>query len=264
VREEFQQAGEAYLLEALKNSPATYSTEDDERTLEAERIAYSGKMASWSKSKNSAVNVEKEALYMYLSHYVDVSEPLAASNGIDTNSNMSNIWAKYITDYDRETYDLYLSKGANKEKFKLFTESILFVAGNKDTFTDGIAYAKYLRVVSGEQITQLVEDVIITAYDSKDLYETYKDAYLSGNSIEEIVELISKRLEPKQGIESKTIALQFVGLLLSPTPLTLYGMAMTFYSELGYNLIDRANFLAMRMYFNFRMYDRMYYKYTIG
>ena len=53
-------------------------------------------------------------------------------------------------------------------------------------------------------------------------------------------------------------------LLMAPMLFPIYGMAISFYTELGYNIIDRANFVSMRMYFNFRMYDRMNYKYKIG
>lgn len=264
VREDFQQAGEAYFQEAVKSNPAVYSAKAEERTLEAERIAYAGKMAKWSKSKGVSVPLELETVYMYLSHYVDVREPLAESNGIELNSNMSNIWAKYITDYDRETYDLYLSKGTNKEKIKAFTDSMLFVAMDRGVFAEGVSLAKGLRRDVAAQITELTGSGSITADDAIHLFITYKDAYTSGNSVEETIKLISDQLEPNQGIQSKTIAKQFVALLIAPTPLTLYGMAMTFYTELGYNLIDRANFLAMRMHFNFRMYDRMNYMYTIG
>lgn len=263
VREDFQQAGEAYFQEALSNTPSAYNAEDEARTLEADRIAYAGKMANWSKTKNSSVNVQRETLYMYLSHYVDVREPLAESNGIDINSNKSNIWAKYITDYDRQTYDLYLSRGTNKEKFKAFTDTILFVSGNKDTFKSGVDFAKNLRSNMIPQTTDLIS-YGLTADDTSELFNTYKTAYTSGSSVEETIKLLTKQLEPKQGIESKSIAKQFVGLLIAPTPLTLYGMAVSFYAELGYNIIDRANFVSMRMYFNFRIYDRMNYKYKIG
>lgn len=264
VREDFQQAGEAYVQEALSNTPAVYNAEDDARTLEADRIAYAGKMAYWSKTKNPSVNVQRETLYMYLSHYVDVREPLAESNGIDINSNRSNIWAKYITDYDRQTYDLYISKGISKEKFKAFTDTILFVSGNKGTFENGVNFAKGLRTNIASQIADLSVNGIITYDDGAELFKTYKNATTSGASIEDTVALLTEQLAPKQGIDSKSIAKQFVGLLMAPTPLTLYGMAVSFYAELGYNLMDRANFLAMRSYFNFRMYDRMNYKYQIG
>lgn len=156
---------------------------------------------------------------MYLSHYVDVREPLAESNGIHTNSNKSNIWAKYITDYDRETYDLYLSKGTNKEKFKAFTDSILFVSGNKDTFKNGVNFTKVLRKDVAAQISELLAGGVITYDDGRELFKTYHNAYTSGASIEDTVRVLSEQLAPKAGIESKSIAKQFVGLLMAPAPL---------------------------------------------
>ena len=263
VRDDFQQAGQTYIQEGLKNISVVYNTENETRTLEADRIAYAGQMAYWSKTKNSSVDVERETLYMYLSHYVDVREPLAESNGIILNSNKSNIWAKYITDYDRQTYDLYISRGTNKEKFKAFTDTIQFISGNKDTFKSGVDYAKNLRNITRPQISDLASS-IITVDDGVELFNTYKKAYMNGASVEDTIKLLSDQLEIKQGIDNKSIAKQFVGLLMAPTPLTLYGMAVSFYTELGYNLIDRANFLSMRMYYNFRMYDRMNYKNKIG
>lgn len=51
------------------------------QTLEAQRLAYAGKMAKWSISKNPSLAEDKEVVYMYLSHYVDVRLPLDVSNG---------------------------------------------------------------------------------------------------------------------------------------------------------------------------------------
>lgn len=201
---------------------------------------------------------------MYLSHYIDVREPLAPSNGIDLNSNMTNIWAKYITQYDRDTYDLYLSKGSSKEKFKFFTDSMVFVASNKSTFINGVSIARNLNNIIPLQIGKFVVEAGVAKDDITNLYEQFEDAYKSGVSVESTIELISKQLKPKPGINPNTVAKQFIALVLAPNPLTLYGMAMTFYTELGYNIIDKANFLAMRMYYNFRVIDRMYYRDSIG
>lgn len=46
VREDFQQAGKAYFEETASTTPTVYSEVYETRTLEAERIAYSGKMAN--------------------------------------------------------------------------------------------------------------------------------------------------------------------------------------------------------------------------
>lgn len=100
IREDFQQAGEAYFQEAISNTSSVYNTKDESRTLEADRIAYAEKMANCSKTKNSSVNVQKETLYMYLSHYVDTILFLSGNkdtfrSGID--------FAKYRT-YQLWTY----------------------------------------------------------------------------------------------------------------------------------------------------------------
>lgn len=263
-REDFNQDAIAYVNKKSLDLPVSYN-ESVGRTLEADRLAYAGKMAKWSMSINPKVtDINKETVYMYLSHYVDVQSPLDISNGIDNNSNMSNVWAKFIVPYDRETYDVYLAKGKARQAFTAIANSLTYFTGKRQLLKDTKDAVLGIQPVVATKTAYLTGQAGLTVVDGMNLFKTYKECYDNGKNVEETINAVKEMVSPKQGISNETIALQFVSLMLSPTPLTLDVIMMNFYIELGTNLMDRANYLSMRMYFNFRMYDRMNYKYSLG
>lgn len=265
-REDFMQEGKRYIESTKNKNIAFYNVEDETRTLEAERLAYAAKMAKWSQSVNPSVDINKETLYMFLSHYIDVPYPLDASNGIDTNSTSNNIYGKFITQYDRDTYNLYISRGAAKRGFESYMNTINFALNVKD-LSNTVNTVKDAGKVLTQNIFQLTGEMGMTASNGEKLYSSYKTAHIEGKSLEETVELLASQIEPKPGISGRTIAESFVGLLLTVGtmgPVAIPMMLMNLYIDLGLNLYDKANFYGMRMYFNFRLYDRMSYKSQLG
>lgn len=78
---------------------------------------YAYKMAQWSINDLGwpADAINQEAVYMYLSHYIDrqgtfwdTMDPARLNDGPSVSDD--GYFAKYITDYDREAFDIYMTK----------------------------------------------------------------------------------------------------------------------------------------------------------
>lgn len=236
------------------------------QTLEAQRLAYAGKMAKWSISKNPSLSEEKEVVYMYLSHYVDVRLPLDASNGISNNSEGNNVFAKYIQDFDRQTYDLYLSKGSAFRAVQRIKNILLW---GKDAPKSIIDSTEWL-VNQKKTVLNLITNIgsgTITTLDGIDAFDDFAKALKAGKSPEAIINDVIDSFRPKFGVRAETIGRSFSGIIFSTLSGSLEPHAplislLNIYIDLLIDIFDRANFAAMRSYFNFRLYDRMdaYYK----
>lgn len=236
------------------------------QTLEAQRLAYAGKMAKWSISKNPSLAEDKEVVYMYLSHYVDVRLPLDVSNGISNNSKGNNVFAKYIQVFDRQTYDLYLSKGSAFRAVQRIKNMLLFVKNTPNSIIDSTEWLVNQKKTILSAITNIGSGTI-TAIDGKNAFNDFSSALKAGKSPDAIISDVIESFKPKFGDRAETIGLSFSSIIFSTLSGTLEPHAplialLNIYIDLLIDIFDRANFAAMRSYFNFRLYDRMdaYYK----
>lgn len=251
------------LAQDILEDSSSYELEPTVQTLEAQRLAYAGKMARWSKSKNPTVNEQQEVVYMYLSHYVDVPRPLAEINGISNNS--MGLLARYIKNKDRETYDLYLSKGNGIESANKIKKLISFGASAPGDVKDTITWFKgERRKVQG---LGLAGELFFDVSDGKEAYNIIKESMKSGKTPEEIISSVRKRLQPKYGAVSKEIAEGFTGIVFSIaagnlTPQGVIISATGIVYDLAVNLYDTLNFIEMRIDFSARYSGRFDYYMT--
>lgn len=259
-REDFKQAASVYFNQLVPSIPASRSGSG--RTLEAERLAYAGKMAEWSQSKNQKVDLKKEMLYMYISHYIDVQNPLDAFHGIDKNSLNENILAKYITDYDRKSYDIYVSKGTAKQAAQAVTSAVLLVSQSSGGVTDALSFLRGNRNKFAG-VLRLGADFLITVDDIDALKKTFSFCYNRGESVEDTIAMLENQLESfnKPLMDSKNVAKQFVGFMLGPKLAAVPLAAFSLYTELGFNLLNITNYYSLRLYYNFRWSDRVDFAY---
>lgn len=250
--------------DVLPEPISTYIDEPTVQSLEAQRFAYAGKMAQWSVAQKPGRNEEQEVVYMYLSHYVDVPRPLSPDNGISNNSN-DGVLAKYICQYDRDTYDLYLSKGASLQAARDIKNLISFGYSTPSTAKDALTWMKGHKTVVNTFING--GNVGLTALSGKQAFEVIKTEMQGGKTPEQIIEAVRISLDPTYGELSKSMAQEFAGLVFSVasqsvTPIGVGLSAASVTIDLSTNLLERVNFISMRLYFSFRWNDRFnYYMY---
>lgn len=198
--------------DVLPEPISTYADEPTVQTLEAQRFAYAGKMAQWSVAQKPGRNEDQEVVYMYLSHYVDVPRPLAPENGISSNSN-DGVLAKYICQYDRDTYDLYLSKDASLQAARDIKNLISFGYSSPSTAKDARTWMKGHKTVVNTSING--GNVGLTAVSGKQAFEVIKTEMQGRKTPEQIIEAVRTSLDPTYGELSKSMAQEFAGLVFS-------------------------------------------------
>lgn len=251
------------LTQDIWEDSSSYELEPTVQTLEAQRLAYAGKMARWSKSKNPTVNEQQEVIYMYLSHYVDVPRPLAASNGISNNS--TGLLAQYIRNRDREAYDLYLSRGSGIQAAKNIKNLISFGASAPGDVKDSINWLR-----GEKRKVELIGhggEIILDAIDGVQAFNSIQESMQAGKSPEDIIDSVRERLQPKYGEMSEEIAKGFSEIVFSIaagnlTPqgaiITATGIAF----DLSMNIYDTLTFIGMRIDFSARYSGRFDYYMT--
>lgn len=257
----FYEEVEALTKDVMPNSVSAYADEPTIQTLEAQRFAYAGKMAQWSVAQKSGRIIEDEVVYMYLSHYVDVPQPLDISNGISNNSE-NNTLGKYICQYDRDTYDLYLSKGSALQTARDIKNFVSFSYNSYSGVDSAISWAKNMEI--NVKLLANFGGGGVTATCGAAAFDIIEKGLKGGQTPEQILEDVTVSLDPTYGEASRSIALEILSFVFSTlgesltTTGTIISLASV-YIELSTAILDKANFAAMRSYFSFRWADRFDY-----
>jgi hypothetical protein len=238
----------------------------EEVTIEAKRLKYAGEMATWSVSKNPNLDYDKEVLYMYLSHYIDVRQPLHSSNGISDNSK-GPIYAKYITNSDRKDYTNYISRGSANKSAKRLTDLLVWVHGTGNDLK-GVCEHLFEASKAANELVDLGTSLVLKVDDVKDFIESFNVYYSSGDSAEVIINKLNTDFEGRFGADKTKLmtkeTIGFVGSVIGGLgPVAMYTALLDVQVDLGYTLMDEANFMALRSSYNFRLYDRLKYSYTV-
>lgn len=246
--------------ETLKFSPSAYADEPTVQTLEAKRLAYAGQMAQWSMARNPQLNTQQEVVYMYLSHYVDVPQPLSSSNGISNNS--EGLLAKYITKSDREAYELYLSRGNTVQAVKNIKNLISLGISAQGDIKDA---AKWMKERKGRiKGLGLSGELGLDIRDARLAFGDIKESMEAGESAEATINAVIKRLQPKYDEMAVDISYGLIGIVSSIAAGNFSTMGLIITSagiaiDLMTNIYDRLFFIGMRIDFSFRYSKRFDY-----
>jgi len=106
--------------------PSRAGSEQDRLT--ADRLGYALHIAEVNaKRDRRAGPIEREVVYMYLSHYVDT--PRGTLPGLDAHSDYHQYYAAWISDDDRMVYDRFLATNATLEGGNALVESAKALVG---------------------------------------------------------------------------------------------------------------------------------------
>lgn len=108
---EWVEDARVFLDNTLSQHPMV-EAQTEESDMEAASIGYSIQCARWSMAKGRGHDLAEESAYMFLSHYVDIPEYYGDTtdsfllNG-PSRSEAPKYYSKWITDNDRNAYNLY-------------------------------------------------------------------------------------------------------------------------------------------------------------
>lgn len=108
---------EQFLLDysTTSRSRSANSSPSDLNYGKADTILYSQECAEWSMANNGGTDFNKEAQYMFISHYIDRNDYYWGTLNPDrlmdgpSLSDKGNVYARWITNSDRNAYDNYMS-----------------------------------------------------------------------------------------------------------------------------------------------------------
>lgn len=106
---------EKYLDDLLVSAPATYSVDDATMDAQAGAVAWAYDRAAWSYQKGRTSDLESEATYMYMSHYIDIGSNYWNAGGLDyltsgaARSNTQPFLSQWLLPADRDAYKTYIN-----------------------------------------------------------------------------------------------------------------------------------------------------------
>ncbi|NHT16919.1 hypothetical protein [Cellulomonas sp. IC4_254] len=244
------------------------SEEDD---LTRQRLAYALHIAEVNaKRDRRAGPIEREVVYMYLSHYVDT--PRGTLPGLDAHSDYHQYYAAWISDDDRMVYDRFLATNATLEGGNALVDSAKALAGLRDVVSvvtrDGlrdlarVAENAYdvVDVLSGD-LTDAMEAWTIYLGSTSDDPERVVRALVAGD-------LSGDKLEAKQReLALDVLRAVVVGAAFGGGPVAFLGAVALGVAEMTYlsvrSFTQRANYASMIASNHGRVAERMW-RYLMG
>lgn len=213
---------------------------------------------------------------MFVSHYVDRPSPFTG-NDISEGSEGS-LLSKYITDYDRRTYELYFSKGDAARFFEQFTKGISLVSNVPDHVDTGRrilegGIRKFLRLRTLLDWNNAGEDLntILDTYLKEYSYEYINELYAVPAGDQAALSAAVVKLEKKICDDLKKdygdLSVQYgkaaaAAMISAASGVSGIGVLLPFagvYIDIATDLMNKANFVTMRRTQSFRVADRTYY-----
>ncbi len=262
-----------YALETLSSES---SVDRENANLLGNRIGYASYIANENKKiDRNAKDLEIETVYMYLSHYIDVSDPSVVTP-VDYNSH-DGYFSAWITNDDRTTYDTYMSKGSainTSRNLKNVVSGVISIYSNNTNYQGIFDALKEQENISKDLYNDLIP-VIDDVDTLKDLIPSIFDLFNQSETAEDYIIALNNDL----GLEnydinvSRTIikaaitgilayASGGVSVVLSPVFASLAGSAVGELTSISFNMYkdfyDYVNWLSLSLYRNMRVVNRMY------
>lgn len=264
---------EASILENL-------SSEDGDNRANADllgnRIGYASYIANENKKIDSnAKDLEIETVYMYLSHYIDVSDPSVVTP-VDYNSH-DGYFSAWITNDDRITYDIYMSKGSAiniSRNLRNVVSGVISIYRNNTNYQEIFNALKEQKKISRKLYSDLIpvlddidtsKDLINSAFDLFNQSETAEDYIIALNNdlgLENYDINVSKMIKKAVTVGILTFLSGGASVVLSPMFASIAGDAVGELTSISFNMYkdfyDYVNWLSLSLYRNMRVVNRMY------
>ncbi|HBF7094524.1 TPA: hypothetical protein KOU56_003608 [Clostridioides difficile] len=229
-------------LEKNMDIRKTYSEEPIKHTTNASQLSYAMSAAR----KNQEVGAPKyndEVVYMYLSHFVDFE-----------GDNYEEGLCTYITKYDREAYDRYLSRGStfrSANSMRSVITNLIALKGDLPSLCTTLAKEKASVVKTIVDMKSFEIDVqSVKSMVENDMFIFFKDAYSRHDTPEAIIEDVQGSMKIKYKDYNEQIGYMVLGLVFSALTFTPPVMAMlaevNLYSMVIKDIFDKANYAALQ------------------
>ncbi|HGM3507405.1 TPA: hypothetical protein ACKOR7_001981 [Clostridioides difficile] len=229
-------------LEKNMDVPKTYSEEPIKHTTNASQLSYAMSAAR----KNQEVGAPKyndEVVYMYLSHFVDFE-----------GDNYEEGLCTYITKYDREAYDRYLSRGSafrSANSMRSVITNLIALKGDLPSLYTTLTKEKASVIKTITDIKSFEIDVqSVKSMVENDMFIFFKDAYSRHDTPEAIVEDVQDSMKIKYKDYNEQIGYMVLGLVFSALTFTPPVMTMlaevNLYSMVIKDIFDKANYAALQ------------------
>ncbi|MBP2622707.1 hypothetical protein [Streptococcus oricebi] len=235
-----------------------------------ERWEYALDMAKLNMNRDSnAKNFEKEAAYMYLSHFVDIKSGILEKPVPEYSNDI--YFSAWIVNDDRRTYDTYLKGIQQGEAIYNGINAIRTLNGLVKGTEKLIDIAKIEKL---DNVTALRASLLSSKLheSGKNLYkhaQTFKALYESCSSVEELISTFRKstKLEDYDVTIRESLTTDILDFLLNSTAFSI-GLGNTTISSLGVmstnlflklskDLIDKYRWIALVQYNDMRVSLRM-------
>ncbi|NHT16799.1 hypothetical protein [Cellulomonas sp. IC4_254] len=248
--------------------PSRAGSEEDRLT--ADRLGYALHIAEVNaKRDRRAGPIEREVVYMYLSHYVDT--PRGTLPGLDAHSDYHQYYAAWISDDDRMVYDRFLATSATLEGGNALVESAKALVGLQGSISDATltgltALQRTLAALNGIDVSA---DDVGSAYGA---WQQYVGA--SSDDPERVVRALVEGVVPGDSLraEERSIALDVLRATLVVAALgggavAVLGAVALGVGEMTYlsvrSFTQRANYASMIASNHGRVAERMW-RYLMG
>lgn len=149
---------EAYLDSLAASSPQTSADEaqSSEMDAQSEAVSYALACAEWSVREGRSNDIASEAVYMYISHYIDVGSNYWSAGSVDylldgpARSDVQPFFCKWLQPADREVYATYINATGGTKHLAEIGNIAIGAAGIVGTANDVRRAASSLGKISEE------------------------------------------------------------------------------------------------------------------
>lgn len=184
--------------QALQLATAPFSrnaSTREEASVFGNRYSYAVYIAGENMKRDRyATDLESETVYMYLSHFIDLSQLPGPNSPVDQNSNDGSFSA-WITNDDRIAYEIYLNKVANGAMANDMRKSTTALISLMNTGSGAVAKDTLENV--GKKING-AQDILATYRDGKTLMQStvnlVKNKMTEAHSARELIDMVTESL----------------------------------------------------------------------
>ena len=179
------------------------------------RYDYAKKMAEKNKKTDSnATELEKEIIYMYMSHFIDI--PTGILSEVDPSISEEGYFSLYITNDDRAAYELYFQKQGDKRNIRDMCTGIKSIQdiSNKEVYEEILSVKDKVRDVflESRSVFEGIKKIAQNSEEGKEIYDMGKTYIEIGDTIKKVINDEYKSNDPKVVMEALEEDLKFTCL----------------------------------------------------
>lgn len=229
-----------------------------EATEFANRLIYAKKMAEDSHLTDKYPrSLNEDTVYMYIANYIDVNSPSSISsyNYLGDGKKIAP-YPYYLTNYCRESYDIYMSKGHG---FDILSKGVDLIIDGYNTYSLTKMNDELLKLIKGANTCYVLGT-------TKSDLESFTALLSENNDPEDVVKGMQENFNSEINDDIKTATMkEIIEVTLALSTGGAQGIVMylslesiSLFKDIYVNIFDYANWLSLRVTKNFRASERMY------